>query len=170
MKTLALHTNETKSNACEKLKCDLCEKLCFGKTSLYAHRKNSHNQKQEQCDKCNMNFSNLQGKNRHMLEIHEMIKAFKCESCTIPFKRNGALQRHIKRVHQKSRSVQCESCHKTFFDNFALKRHISQVHENAKNNHCKTCNESFKDHRTLNNHIAYHCSVALVRTTRVPKG
>ena len=154
-----------KNDMGEDYKCDLCEKVCLSKRSLYWHVKNSHKQKHEQCDNCDMKFSNRLIKKRHMLEIHEKINNFTCVSCKASFKRKCSLQRHLKRVHEKLKNVPCESCNKTF----SLKRHFMQVHENVKDHHCEMCKESFKHPYTLKNHITYQHKKKFVKCTLCEK-
>ena len=82
-------------------------------------------------------------------------KDYKCESCGKSFGQKDNLERHVMTVHEKIKAYQCEYCDKNFGEKQNLKSHLKSVHENEnrKDFSCNVCDEKFLYNSNLKRHI-----------------
>ena len=89
---------------------------------------------------------------RHILSVHEKVKAYKCDLCDATFTPKARLKTHHSSVHEEKKPYECPICQARYAHRTAMVNHISSVHEQITHN-CKICNVSFKVKQSLNEHI-----------------
>ena len=79
------------------------------------------------CQHCEKKFSQRGHLNRHILTIHQRVKAFPCSNCERWFSQKAALQQHISNVHHRIKPFQCSKCKQWFSRKNGLKAHMERA-------------------------------------------
>ena len=67
-----------------------------------------------QCDVCKKTFNQKQNLEKHINNVHEVIKDYNCSFCMKRFSRHEHLQKHVKYMHSKMKKIQCVICNDRF--------------------------------------------------------
>ncbi|XP_069497622.1 zinc finger and BTB domain-containing protein 41 [Ambystoma mexicanum] len=78
--------------------CDICKKVCKGKSSLDMHFRTHSGEKPYKCQVCNQSFRIKKTLTKHQV-IHSDARPFNCQNCNATFKRKDKLKYHIDHVH-----------------------------------------------------------------------
>ena len=105
------------------------------------------------CNHCNYCSKNKSDMNRHVNQVHLMIKPYSCKSCEYSFYRKSDIERHVNSVHLKIRLFTCRHCDKSFGRKNYLKMHTDLVHLHLKSFECQYCDRSFITKQSVKKHI-----------------
>ena len=155
-----LKSHLKKIHLSERLKCDKCSKVFYGKGRLMKHRRSVHN-KMFRCDECDKVFKKKTDLKNHKLCVHDNLKKFKSNQCDKSFSIQKYLTKHIFRIHQSitENMFECDLCEKMFFNKDTLNIHKRNVHA-EKYSYCKVCNKKFSSTSNMKLHIdAVHLGV-----------
>ncbi|XP_055626321.1 transcription factor grauzone-like [Toxorhynchites rutilus septentrionalis] len=137
----SLEVHETKSAyvAC-------CGKKYYHKVRLYHHVQLVNEPDMFRCNECHINFSDSEGKKRHLKKYHPTGEGqnFQCSHCprsfSVEYKYNMHLQDH---TDSDEKSWKCEFCGKIYKDRYILSSHIKQKHTEATKHVCSVCGKGF---------------------------
>lgn len=113
-----------------RYQCDVCAKVCAGRSSLWAHRTThwTDDQKPHQCQQCDRRFATLTKLKAHQKShIAKEEYTFECDLCHRRYVSRGHLRAHHLEAHSANTFV-CEVCAKPMRSMVALRAHIRQVH------------------------------------------
>ena len=125
------------------VKCDVCGKSLFNRSSLKGHMLIHSGEKPNECNKCGKKFRCKGTLNVHML-THSAETPFLCAECGKGFKRRIWLRLHCQRSHSKVRKPhECTRCQQTFTTRRSLYVHV-RTH-NVQPNLCSYCDKVFTE-------------------------
>ena len=143
----------------EKIKCDQCEKVYYGKSNLERHILSVHLKIKFPCEICGIEYSQENNLNQHLILIHHHEKGkkkrVKCDQCDKSFATRGALhlhkqnsESHVLNVHEKIK-YPCQLCWKLFHSESDLASHVSKPHPHL----CNMCSKAFFTPSSLDYHV-----------------
>ena len=125
------------------VKCDVCGKLLFNRSSLKGHMLIHSGEKPNECTKCGKKFRCKGTLNVHML-THSAETPFLCAECGKGFKRRIWLRLHCQRSHSKVKKPhECPRCQQTFTTRRSLHVHV-RTH-NVQPYLCSYCDKVFTE-------------------------
>ena len=107
----------------------------------------------KKCIHCNYCSKNKSDMDRHVNQVHLMIKPYSCKFCKYSFHRKSDIERHVTSVHLKIRPFTCQHCDKSFGQKNYLKMHTDLVHLHLKSFDCQYCDRSFVTKQSVKKHI-----------------
>ena len=123
----------------DEIKCKLCG-MSFGDfwQQLEAHLNEQH---RFPCDKCDMKFLSKDGKEKHALDVHGVVKGLdlRCGQCHQEFSETATFREHFKVPHTSS----CPQCELKFPSSESLATHVSIVHNKQERLVCDMCKKKF---------------------------
>ncbi|XP_031616937.1 zinc finger protein 91-like [Contarinia nasturtii] len=107
--------SHTKSQPCEKFKCDVCEKRFSNLGNFNVHKRIHKREKPFRCSVCGKGFRLAKSLTVHMV-LHTETESFDCPVCDRSFNRSGSLKIHMKshttaELQQPKRSYIDVMCH-----------------------------------------------------------
>ncbi|CAH0405621.1 unnamed protein product [Chilo suppressalis] len=139
----------------DRLKCNICGKICKNQQTLKMHYKTHGERKQYVCDVCGKGFTTKFILKAH-LETHKenRERLFTCEHCGKKFYTNTILLSHVSRRHTNRRFI-CQICSYPFTDKYNLAKHLL-IHDGKKLFKCEICNKSYATQSSLVEHRRIH--------------
>jgi KRAB domain-containing zinc finger protein len=80
-----------------------------------------------QCNSCDFSTTRKDSLNRHIIEVHEKIRAHICELCGKRFSQAKSLRRHINSIHTQKEKYACLHCDSFFFREDNFQRHVQTI-------------------------------------------
>lgn len=107
--------SHTKSQPCEKFKCDVCDKRFSNLGNFNVHKRIHKREKPFRCSVCGKSFRLAKSLTVHMV-LHTETESFDCPVCDRSFNRSGSLKIHMKshttaELQQPKRSYIDVMCH-----------------------------------------------------------
>ena len=144
--------------------CEVCNKQFATKSVLNRYMRlhtgkeklipNSELQNEQlKCDLCCITFSNINYKQKHMLE-HQILD-YECEDCGITFPEKSQYQKHVKIHKVENPTNKCTECPKKFMHPWQLKRH-KLTHSGEKPFMCNQCDKAYGQKSHLKDHMRTH--------------
>ena len=125
------------------VKCDVCGKSLFNRSSLKGHMLIHSGEKPNECNKCGKKFRCKGTLNVHIL-THSAETQFLCAECGKGFKRRIWLRLHCQRTHSKvKKRYECSRCQQTFKTRRSLYVHV-RTH-NVQPYLCSYCDKVFTE-------------------------
>ncbi|KAK3103324.1 hypothetical protein FSP39_018492 [Pinctada imbricata] len=85
------------------LKCDVCDKLFFCKSSLSRHKMSHTKEKSNKCHLCDKSFKFLTSYRKHLVRTHKIeprtARSYKCPHCQNLFSMKDSFLTHLKFYH-----------------------------------------------------------------------
>ncbi|CAI4227146.1 unnamed protein product [Auanema sp. JU1783] len=114
----------TKIFSCPEINCS---KSFISNDLLRRHLRNTHSNKDFNCNKCEKTYKSLTALKKHE-RIHDAIKRFVCEVCQLGFDISEQYKIHI-RQHKQIQPYQCRICKKNFTSRSVCRRHRQTIHK-----------------------------------------
>ncbi|XP_063545035.1 oocyte zinc finger protein XlCOF6-like [Cydia strobilella] len=151
--------------------CALCGENFKDEPALQAHVRERHQDRQTQCQECDMTFASEASRSVHYERVHLKVKVrrclpktgrkydrygdhFMCEMCGKKCQNNIALKYHI-RSHTGEKPHACPHCPKHYSTPVALQYHI-RSHTGDKPLACPHCPLRYATHKGLQTHLLKH--------------
>ena len=130
-----------------------CDYKSASQSSMWSHKKRTHEGKIYGCDQCDFTTSEYYLLRCHVKRMHHVITPFKCDECEYTTSLKVSLTRHRREKHDTVQ-MKCDLC--TFSGNqFAVGDHIRNRHSDAKK--CKYCEyRTRKKSMMLNHQVVKH--------------
>ena len=136
------------------VKCDVCGKSLFNRSSLKGHMLIHSGEKPNECTKCGKKFRCKGTLNVHML-THSAERPFLCAECGKGFKRRIWLRLHCQRSHSKVKKPhEYTRCQQTFTTRRSLYVHV-RTHD-VQPYLCSYCDKVFTEITQLRHHLKTH--------------
>lgn len=122
----------------------------------------------KECTICNKKFVCLSSHNRI---VHLGMRAYPCTDCGKSFGKKSGLDRHILTVHEKIKAFKCEAdgCHGAFGEKSQLTKHM-RIHTERDQSYCSFCKQQFeniKNHFDLfHQDLTYACDFCFKRFSK----
>jgi len=140
-----------------KLYCLACSKRFSTFRSLHRHRKNTHGEKNHNCNQCNKSFRSPEQVKMHEKRVH-MSQNFICQHCGKNFSSSSSLKEHETR----HALVACSICKQTFESREIKNLHVKQAH--PQKYPCDVCGKEYtrlndaKRHK-ISSHKTCYCII-----------
>ncbi|XP_061727623.1 zinc finger protein ZFP2-like isoform X2 [Cydia pomonella] len=151
--------------------CALCGENFKDEAALQAHVRERHQDRQTQCQECDMTFASEASRSVHYERVHLKVKVrrclpktgrkydrygdhFMCEMCGKKCQNNIALKYHI-RSHTGEKPHACPHCPKHYSTPVALQTHLLK-HTGERPFKCELCGKAFTQKTMLQKHKTVH--------------
>lgn len=133
------------------LHCNSCTYTTRNKNTLRGH-KQSHKEKNVECDLCNKKFTFKYQVKKHM-NVHSPTKTYICDSCAKEFRTKIAFEEHRVQVHGDAGKYKCtiDNCQKQFCRKGKYQDHI-ESHLGLKEYVCTLCKKKYDNKMNLLKH------------------
>lgn len=133
--------------------CDKCD-LKFESYLLFSnHFRYMHDKDVKlYCHICHQDFASQSGAYTHKKTLHDGVK-FPCNHCDYRTARQDNLRVHIESKHSLNK-LNCDHCEFTSGSKQTLKQHIQAIHKGIRFI-CKQCNQELGSENSLKNHIKF---------------
>lgn len=155
---------EEDSKGTEMCLCSLCGKTLIGRSNFKKHEREKHGidnihrkrivkPLKMTCQKCSIEFEDLNELNLHVTKCEGDSKEFPCPKCSSTWASGPVLNLHLKKDHKVGEMYTCSICGKCFKRKISVDSHIKVEHENIKDHVCHLCGAGFARAQALRFHI-----------------
>ena len=134
--------------------CEDCGRKFARSDYLTAHRRVHSNERPFLCMECGHSFTTASTLRSH-LHTHSDERQYQCYQCGKWFRRSSGRNEHIRNVHEGVKAYQCTHCPRAFSTSGALKLHL-MGHTGERPHACTMCPKRFKRATKLELHLATH--------------
>ena len=135
-------------------KCQDCGRKFARSDYLTEHQRVHSNERPFLCVECGRSFGGA-GNLRAHLRTHSDERRYHCELCGKWFRRSSGRNEHIRNVHEGVKAYRCSRCPRAFASANGLKLH-TMSHTNERPHACTMCTKRFKSLTLLDLHWATH--------------
>ena len=157
-----IHADVKKLQPLEKVTCDLCDKVCSSRKSLYTHRKIKHEGVRwgvkYECKLCKENFPTKYKKSKHWIQVHRYgeIKMRKCHYCNTDVQLYSDFKLHVE---SHAGCFICIVCGYNFNDASELFMHEEthrKIDDELRHYVCDSCGHKLATKAQLQVHMRKH--------------
>ncbi|KAL0851515.1 hypothetical protein ABMA28_007306 [Loxostege sticticalis] len=139
----------------DKLKCNVCGKVCKTQHTLKTHEKTHGERQIFVCDVCGKGFTSKFILKTHIdTHMENRERNFTCEQCGKKFFTHTVLISHMTKRHSGRRFI-CHVCSYPFTDKYNLAKHLL-IHDGKKLFKCEICHKSYASRASLVEHKRIH--------------